>query len=117
MRKLAISLATAAVAAACGGVLLAGADVASAQGTPPPWAPGGVNQDPNAVGGLAFFDSSGNVVTSGSTLTAPFAKYTAGLVTPRAGDTKATLFFYVPQVGLTPDAWSNDEVLGLSTGY
>jgi hypothetical protein len=53
----------AAIAVALAGGLFAFAAPAHADGTPPPWAPGGVNPDQNAKGGLTFFDSTGAVVT------------------------------------------------------
>jgi Bacterial Ig-like domain (group 3) len=120
MNKIKSALTVAALAAAAGGVILAGAGSASAQGTPTPWAPGGVNQDPNAVGGIAFFDASGNQITSGSTTAKPFAAYAVGLTDVAvSGDTsqkKATLFGYLPTTQ-TPDNWGTNEQLGLSTNY
>lgn len=96
------------------GVVLLAAP-ASAQGTPTPWAPGGVSQDGNAVGGIAFFNAAGNQITSGSTSSAPFAKYAIGLVKTRTvawTDTKAIMQVYVPTPGQTPDQWSTNELLG-----
>lgn len=120
MKKLASALTVGALAVITGGVLIAGAGSASAQGTPPPWAPGGVNQDPLAVGGLEFFDAAGNQITSGPIGTAPFAKYAVGLSKTRTvawTDTTATLFGYLPQFGLTPDNWHTNEQIGLSTTF
>jgi hypothetical protein len=92
---------------------------ATAQGTAPPWAPGGVSPDPNAKGGLTFYNASGAPITTGSTTTAPFAAYAQGRVAPRTSvtDTKATLYAYVPQAGQTPDQWTVNEQIGLSTTY
>jgi Fibronectin type III domain len=107
-------LAVAAVATA-----LWSSGAASAVGSPPPWVPGGVSEDQNAIGGLEFFDASGAQVTSGPIGVAPFAAYAVGLsqTEPPIVDTKATLFAYVPQVGQTPDVWSTDEAIGLSTAF
>jgi hypothetical protein len=116
--KFKAALAACAICAATGGIILAGAGSASAQGTPPPWVPGGVNQDQNAVGGLAFFDASGAPVTGGSLTDSPLAKYVVGLVKPRTiNDTKATLYGFVPVPGQTPDQWSTNEQLGVSSNY
>jgi hypothetical protein len=118
MNKLKSAITGAALVAAASGAILTGAAPASATGTAPPWAPGGVSQDGQAVGGLAFFDASGNPITSGSTQGGPFAAYVVGLVSPRSvPDTTATLFAYVPQLGLTPDNWHSNEALGASPSY
>jgi hypothetical protein len=94
---------------------------AAYQGTPPPWAPAGVSQDANAVGGLEFFNSAGTQITGGSLSAQPFAAYTLGLIKTRTPadfvDTKATLFAYVPEVGKTPDQWATNEQVGLSTDF
>jgi hypothetical protein len=119
MNKIKSMLTAAALVAAGGGTILAVAGPATAQGSAPPWAPGGVSQDQNAIGGLAFFNSAGNQITSGPIGTAPFAAYAVGLAQtePPIVDTKATLFAYVPQVGQTPDVWSTDTQIGLSTAF
>jgi hypothetical protein len=85
----------------------------SAQGTASPWA----GADPNAVGGITFFDATGQAITSGSTNAPPFAKYAQGRTATRAGDTKATLTLYKPQEGVNPAAWSQNFGIGLSTPY
>jgi hypothetical protein len=105
------ALAVAALVAAAGAAITVGAGSASAQGTATPWAPGGISQDANAVGGIAFFDAAGNQITGGST-TAPFAAYAVGLAKTRTvafTDTVANLFVYQPQFGLTPDQWTNND--------
>ena len=118
--KLKSALTVGALVATAGGVavFLAAGD-ASAQGTPSPWAPGGVSQDGNAVSGLTFFNAAGQQITSGSTSTAPFAAFVQGRALARTTpvDTKATLFGFVPVVGQTPDTWSSDETLGVGTNY
>lgn len=113
MKKFTTALTAVAIGAACSGVILAGAGSALAQGTPPPW----VGGDQNAIGGLTFYDASGHVITSGRTDTAPFAAYVQGNTTIRDGDSVPNMFGYSPQPGVTPDIWSNDEILGLSANY
>lgn len=118
MKKIRSAITVAALVATSGVVALSsGAGSAWAAGTPTPWAPGGVSQDPNAVGGITFFDASGNVVTSGSTSSAPFSAYAVGLTQLRSTDTKAAMFFYTPQVGQTPDVWTTNQGVGVSTTY
>ncbi|HKC27475.1 MAG TPA: fibronectin type III domain-containing protein, partial [Jatrophihabitans sp.] len=108
---------------AASGLLSAGllaAAPAMADGTAPPWAPGGVSQDQNAVGGLTFYDASGNVITGGPTASAPFAAFVQGRNQTRAvtwTDTKAALFAYLPQEGQTPDLWTSNELMGLASTY
>jgi hypothetical protein len=84
---------------------------AAAATTAPPWEP-----DPNSVGGLMFFDSSGKRVFGGKLTDQPIAAYVEGTATIRAGDTKATLSGFLPQRGVAPGAWSG-EALGASTTY
>jgi hypothetical protein len=79
--------------------------------TTPPWEP-----DSNSVGGLVFYNSSGNVVTGGNLSDAPIAAYVEGTSIVRSGDTKATLYGYLPIHGQAPGAWSG-EALGTSTTY
>ena len=108
------------VVAATAAVLLATAGGSANAETPPPWAPGGVSQDANAVGGIAFFDSSGNVITGGSITSPPFAAYAVGESLTRTEtftDTKATLLVFQAQPGQTPDEWSNNDSLAASTTY
>ncbi|HSY14352.1 MAG TPA: Ig-like domain-containing protein [Jatrophihabitantaceae bacterium] len=120
MGKFKSALTVTALVAGAGGALLLGMGNASAQGTATPWAPGGVDQDANAVGGLSFFDASGNLITSGQINNAPFAAYVEGRVAPRVTnptDTKATLYMYIPVAGQTPDTWTTNEQITLSTTY
>jgi hypothetical protein len=95
------------------GMLVAPASSAAASNTttPPPWEP-----DPNSVGALIFYNSSGTVITGGSVNASPVAAYVLGTSTIRAGDTKATLFGYLPVKGQVPGEWSG-EALGASTTY
>jgi hypothetical protein len=83
-----------------------------AQGTTtPPWEP-----DPNSVGGLVFYNSAGTAITGGNLTDAPIAAYIQGTHGIRGGDTKATLYGYLPKVGIAPGAWSG-ELLGGPSVY
>ncbi len=85
---------------------------AAAFAATPPYEP-----DPtNVVGGLTFYDAAGNVITTGNINDAPFAAYIQGGATVRAGDTKATLYGYLPVNGVAPGAWSG-EALSSSQTY
>jgi hypothetical protein len=101
-------LGAAVAVAASGGILLAAGSAQAA--TPPPWEP-----DHSSVGGLNFYDSSGHVVTSGSTSN-PISAYAEGTATVRNGDNVATLFGYLPVSGETPGQWSGEQLSG-STAY
>jgi Bacterial Ig-like domain (group 3) len=72
---------------------------ASASGTAPPWEP-----DPNALGTLTFYNSSGQPVTSGSNLAHLFDYAEASTTDPDAG-TKATLYFGAPAPNVLPANW------------
>ena len=110
MKRILSSTAGLAVAAlACGG-LLTGFAASAHAATNPPWEP-----DANSAGSLTFYNASGTAITGGSTATAPFAAYVEGSAAPRAGDTKATLYGYLP-TAKNPGYWSGEE-LTASTGY
>ena len=100
-------------AAGSGSTLLpaAGAATSPPATTPPPWEP-----DAGSVGGLVFYNAAGQVITGGSITDAPLAAYVEGTSTLRNGDTKATLYGYLPIKGELPAAWGGDQ-LGLSTTY
>jgi hypothetical protein len=93
------------------GVLVAPTTSSASTAAAPPWEP-----DPNSVGGLIFYNSSGGVITGGSVTSSPVAAYVQGTSTIRSGDTKATLFGYLPVNGEVPGEWSG-EALGASTTY
>jgi hypothetical protein len=100
------------------GPLAVGVTAASATGkaitastSPPPWEP-----DANSVGGLTFYNSAGTAITGGNLTDSPIAAYVLGGSTVRSGDTKATLYGYLPIKGQAPDAWSGEQ-LGSSTTY
>ena len=104
-RGVVVSAAMAVAAAA----LITGAGAASA--ATPPYEP-----DPSAVGTLSFYDSTGNIVTSGRTDTAPFAAYAVGSAAPRSGDKQANLLFANPDPGSTSVNWYREQV-GLYTKF
>jgi Bacterial Ig-like domain (group 3) len=113
MKKLLRSIASVAVVAAfAGGALVGFAGSASAAGTPP-WEPIG---PPAQVGGLLFFNSAGAQITGGLLSAQPLAAYVEGTATIQAGDTKATLYGYLPVDGEAPGTWSG-EAIGSSTTY
>ncbi len=91
--------------------MLLATSVAASAATPP------YEPDPtNVVGGLTLYDATGNVITTGNVNDAPFAAYVQGGATVRGGDTKATLYGYLPQNGVAPGAWSG-EALSTSQTY
>ncbi len=89
-------------------VSFASASIASAAA--PPFEP-----DPNSIGALQFFDAAGNPVIGGNINDAPFAAYVQATVAGRAGDTKATLFGYLPKNGIATGAWSGEALTASST--
>lgn len=111
MRKLLRAAAAAAVATVASGALVLGFAGAAAAAGNPPWEP-----DPNSVGGLIFYNAAGQQITGGNLTDSPIAAYVQGTATIQAGDTKATLYGYLPVDGETPAQWSG-EPLGSSTTY
>ena len=105
------------VIAAFLGAVLAAASVLTALASPagaagnPPWEP-----DANSVGGLVFYNASGQQITGGNLTDSPVAAYIEGTAAVRAGDTKATLYGYSPIAGTAPGTWGG-EALGSSTTY
>ena len=87
------------------------ASATSAVAATPPYEP-----DPGSIGSITFFDASGQVVTSGAVNDVPFASYVLASHAGRAGDSKATLFGYLPKSGVPSGAWSG-EALTASTNY
>jgi hypothetical protein len=118
LRLFATSAASAALVTT-GATLAAGVSTASASAAAhpfasaaaPPWEP-----DPNSVGSLIFYNSSGQVITGGSLTDQPVAAYVLGTNTVRAGDTKASLWGFLPVNGTPIGQWSGEE-LGTSTTY
>ncbi|HTW21298.1 MAG TPA: hypothetical protein VME70_13930 [Mycobacteriales bacterium] len=86
------------------GTLLTTMAGASADTVTPGWEP-----DPNAIGSITFYNSSGNVITGGSLDTAPFAAYAVAGHAGRSGDNHADLYAFTPQEGgANPQTWSGD---------
>ena len=92
-------------------VLTATVPPAGAASGNPPWEP-----DANSVGGLVFYNATGQQVTGGNLTDSPVAAYVEGTATIRSGDTKATLYGYSPVALTAPGTW-NGEALGSSTTY
>ena len=96
------------VAIAAGGLLgLAGASFATSSA--PPFEP-----DANAAapyGNLTFYDANGDQVTSGTSLSSPFA-YVAASTAADSGATKATLYFANPQKGVATGSWGTTNEAG-----
>jgi len=102
-------IASGSMLAIIGGVLAGTASMASAA-TTPPWEP-----DPNALGSLTFFNSSGQVVTSGTNLAHLFDYAEASTPDATAG-TKATLTFAAP-VPSTPTGSFTSQQESASTNF
>jgi hypothetical protein len=110
------SLASAAIAVAAGGTIVAGFAGVAHAASPPPWetsGSGGGPADPNEVGGLLFFNSAGQQITGSSV--SSLGGFVEGTTTLHSGDTKATLFAFTPVNGQPPGSWSNDQLSGSTT--
>ena len=66
--------------------------------------------NPPAIGTLKFFNAAGVQITGGNINDAPFAAYIQSSAPGRVGDTKATLFGYLPKAGIDWDGWSGDQL-------
>jgi Bacterial Ig-like domain (group 3) len=99
----------AAVLAIAGGILAATAGTAFAAG--PTWEP-----DPNALGSLTLYNSSGQVVTGGSNLDHLFDYAEASTADPDGPSLKATLDFANPAPGVPTGSWFVGQG-SLSTTY
>ena len=110
-RHLTIAVSGASALALAASILTVTAGAASAAALP-------YTPDPvNSTATLSLYDASGNQITGGSITDAPFAKYAVSSAALRAGgDTKATLYGYLPQNGVAIGAW-NGEQLTSSTTY
>ena len=108
INKRVLGTATVLTVAATVGTLMVGMTAASAAA--PAWEP----DTGNAVGTLTFYDASGNVISGGSTSTAPFAAYAVGSSVIRAGDAQAQLLFANPDHTLATTSWFKTNV-GLYT--
>ncbi|WP_028644894.1 Ig-like domain-containing protein [Nocardioides sp. URHA0020] len=67
--------------------------------------------DPQRAGALSLLGPGGAAVTSGA-LDDPLAAYAVAAGTVRADDDFATLFAYVPDLGLAPGAWTGYQISG-----
>jgi hypothetical protein len=119
--KLKSALVGSAMFAAVGGIVLTGGGTASAYGTATPWSPATLgssspNTDPNAVGGLEFFNSSGTQITGGSLTASPFAAYVVGTTTLRAGDNNSTVYAYSPTPTKSQATFPGEQLSG-TTSY
>src|SRR5436189_3468562 len=95
---------------AAGGVVLGIAGTALAAA--PPYEPDTADQ----IGQLLFYDSSGNLVTSGSTTASPIATFAVATSDdPQSANTSATLFGYTPVQGQNPLLWSGEQLSGTTT--
>jgi hypothetical protein len=104
IRPKAVLVGTAVLAVSAG--LVAGSGGA-ALAAAPPWEP-----DASAIGGLTFYDASGQQISGGNINDAPFAAYVSAGAAGRAGDTKATLFGYLPKNGVAIGAWTGEAISG-----
>jgi hypothetical protein len=102
-------ISSAAVLAIAGGVMASAAGVATAA-TTPPWEP-----DPNALGSLTFYNSSGQVITGGSNLS-NLAAYIEASTPDTSGGTKATLYFADPTPGEPTGSWFN-QIYSTATNF
>lgn len=110
MKRTLTSIATLAVATVASGGLLVGLAGSASAATTPPWEPDPTDQ----AGSLLFFDSSGSPITGGS-VSSPIAAYIQGTATIRSGDTKATLYGYLPKNGQVPGQFTGEVLAGPST--
>jgi hypothetical protein len=107
MKRLLLSLTTFVAAGATASAVLVGlpAGAGASASAKPPYEP-----DRHSVGGLFFYNAKGTAITSGSLTGAPFAAYVKGTDVIRKGDTKATLYGFKPVKGLTPGAFTGDQL-------
>jgi hypothetical protein len=114
MKKLLRTVVTVAAATVVSGTLIAGlSGTASAYGTAPPWE-STITPTPE-VGGLTFYNSSGQVITGGSTSSGPVAAYIQGSSVIRTNDNLAVLNAYTPVNGNPAGSWSGEGVSGTTT--
>ena len=104
--KLRSAIAGVATLAIAGGGLLSLATAASAAPTTPPWEPDANSAAP--YGNVVFYDSAGNVVTSGTNLNHLF-DYVAATTPGDTGATKATLYFAAPNHALATGQWAVNQ--------
>ena len=103
MRRLFRSAATVALAAVAGGTLVAGLTGTAGASTTPPWEVGSPPAvSPNEIGGLTFYNSSGQVITGGNISDNPIAAYIQGNTALQGSATLADLDGYTPTQNGTP---------------
>ena len=75
--------------------------------TTPPWEVGSPPAvSPNELGGLTFYNSSGQVITGGNISDNPIAAYVQGNTALQTNGTKAQLSGFTPVIGVAPGAWN-----------
>ena len=89
-----VGLVCAALLTSVGGVVLTSPGSAFAAQSAPSWEPDSDAAPPQ--GNLVFYDANGNVVTSGTNLSQPWAYAAATTPITSTGATKATLFYHIP---------------------
>jgi hypothetical protein len=108
-------LAASAVAALALTIGLLAFPILTASATTPGWEP-----DPNSVGAITLYNSSGTAIAGGQLTDAPAATYYAGQASPPllggTTGTKAQVLLYTPTAG-TPDTWGSCDILTGTTSY
>jgi hypothetical protein len=105
MKRFLLPLTTFVTAGAVASAVLVGIPASSAASAKPPYEP-----DHHSAGGLFFYNAKGKVITGGSLTGAPFAAYVKGTSSLRSGDTKATLYGYLPRKGQVPGQFSGEQL-------
>jgi hypothetical protein len=105
MKRLMTSLTAFAATGAMASALLVGLPASSSASAKPPYEP-----DRHSAGGLFFYNAKGKAITGGSLTGAPFAAYVKGTNTIRKGDTKATLYGFLPRKGQAPGQFSGEQL-------
>ena len=109
-----------AAATVVSGTLVAGLAGTAHATTVPPWE---VAQPPattpavapDELGGLTFYNSSGQVITGGNISDNPIAAYVQGNTTLQSGATLADLNGFTPVINVNPGAWNEIQFSGSST--
>ena len=109
-----------AAATVVSGTLVAGLAGTAHATTVPPWE---VAQPPattpavapDELGGLTFYNSSGQVITGGNISDNPIAAYVQGNTTLQSGATLADLNGFTPVIDVNPGAWNEIQFSGSST--
>ena len=111
MRRLFRAAASVAAATVVSGTLVAGLAGTAQATTVPPWE---VAQPPattpavapDEVGGLTFYNSSGQVITGGNISDNPIAAYVQGNTSLQSSPTLADLNGFTPVINVNPGAWN-----------